>query len=159
MFISIKKLPFALTILISSAVFIPTTYAPEPQKFKVCVKVDADKEDETEKMIIESHLKRELRALGDVLIVREQDDWQWRFQISMFGNKLVDGTKKHNVIIASSTERRVPRFYFNQYKFLPPSTPVYHYGPSPSFWNKDNLHAWCISYASKFDKELQAWRK
>lgn len=155
----IRKVLFVFTIFILFSVFIGKSYAPEPQKFKVFVKVYAEKEDETERNIVESHLKRELRALGDVVIVGEHDDWQWRFQISMFGNTRVSGTKTPTVTIAASTERRVPRFYFIKYEFLAPSAPVYHYGPIPSLWNKNNLPAWCITQANDFDKELQGWRK
>ena len=49
---------------------------------------DNDKEDKTEKMIIESHLKRELRALGNVVIVDKEDDWKFIIVINTLGHKI-----------------------------------------------------------------------
>ena len=108
--------------------------------------------------IIESHLKRELRALGDVVIVDQKDDWQFRITVSIVGVNYKDGRKASEVSIARSVNRRVPRFYFNTYEFKSPSIPVYDYGPSAAIWNRDNLHAWCISEANSFDKVLKTWR-
>ena len=147
-----------LTILLLSAVFIGNAYAPEPKTFKVYVYVYAEKEDKIEQDIIESHLKRELRALGDVVIVGQNDDWKWRFSVNVLGIKFTDGIKDQWVSIATSFQRRVPKFYFNNYNFVAPSIPVYDYGPVPAHWPKDDLPAWCISYANRFDKELQTWR-
>ena len=62
--------------------FIGNAYAPELQKFKVCVIVSADKKDKTEQDIVESHLRRELRALGYVMIVDEKYDWDIRYKMS-----------------------------------------------------------------------------
>jgi hypothetical protein len=49
------------------------TYAPEQSKFSVGVDVTCD--DENTKVFIESHIKRELRALQDVNIVSYEDAW------------------------------------------------------------------------------------
>ena len=76
----------AFSILLFIAVF-TNAYAPEIHKFKVCVGVSAPEADKTEGDIIESHLKRELRALGDVVIVDEKDDWQFRIRVSIVGTK------------------------------------------------------------------------
>ena len=144
----------AFSILLFIAVF-TNAYAPEIHKFKVCVGVSAPEVDKTEGDIIESHLKRELRALGDVVIVDEKDDWQFRIRVSIVGANYKDGRKAPEVSIARSVNRRVPRFYFNTYEFKAPSIPVYDYGPSAAIWNRDNLHAWCISDANSFDKVLK----
>ena len=148
----------AFSVLIFIIGFISNAYAPDVEKFKVCVLVSAPEEDKTEKDIIESHLKRELRALGDVIIVDEKDDWQFRIRVGVIGANYKDGRKAPNVSIAESVNRRVPKFYFNTYKFKSPSIPVYDSGPSAATWNRDNLHAWCISNANSFDKILKLWR-
>lgn len=139
-------------------IFVGSAYAPDEQKFKVCVLVSAPEEDKTEKDIIESHLKRELRALGDVIIVDGKDDWQFRITVGVLGVNYKDGRKAPEVSIARSVNRRVPKFYFNTYDFKSPGIPVYDYGPSPATWNRDNLHAWCIAEANSFDKVLKTWR-
>lgn len=146
----------AFSVLIFIIGFLGNAYAPDEQKFKVCVVVSAPEEDKTEEDIIESHLKRELRALGDVVIVDEKDDWQFRITVSIVGVNHKDGRKAPEVSIARSINRRVPRFYFKTYDFK--SIPVYDYGPSAAIWNRDNLHAWCISNANSFDKILKLWR-
>lgn len=147
-----------LAVSILVLIFVGIAYAPDKKKFKVCVIVSAEKEDKIEADIIESHLKRELRALGDVVIVDEKDDWQFRISVAVIGAEYKDGRKAPGVSIARSVNRRVPKFYFNTYEFKSPSIPVYDYGPSVATWSRDNLHAWCISDANSFDKKLKVWR-
>ena len=153
--VKMKRL-LAFSILLFTTMFTNNAYAPDIHKFKVCVGVSAPEVDKTEEDIIESHLKRELRALGDVVIVDEKDNWQFRIRVSIVGVKYKDGRKAPEVSIARSVNRRVPRFYFNSYEFT--LIPVYDYGPSAAIWHRDNLHAWCISEANSFDKVLKTWR-
>lgn len=68
----INEAILTLSILILLAVFIGNAYAPDEQKFKVRVVVSTSEADKTEHRIIDSHIKRELRALGDVEIVDEK---------------------------------------------------------------------------------------
>ncbi len=158
MAIYIRKVLFVVTILILSSVFIGKSYAPESQKFKVYVDVRVEEDDQTERDIIESHFKRELRALGDVLIVGEHADWEWRIFVTMIGIKNKDGTKSDDVTIAISIDRRVPKFYFKNYNFVGPSIPVYHSFPGTYYWFKKDLQAWCIVSANSFNKILQKSR-
>lgn len=58
---------FTLSILILLAVFIGNAYAPDEQKFKVCLSITCD-DDDTESFI-KSYIRRELRGLRDVEIV------------------------------------------------------------------------------------------
>lgn len=147
----------AVSILVF--IFVGNTYAPDVEEFKVCVVVDSEKEDKIEANIIESHLKRELRALGDVVIVDEAADWQWRIKIGILGHKYKNGTKAPDISIAASFHDRVPKSYFNTYNFVPPrSIPVYVYGPNAANWSRDNLPSYCISSANKFDKFLEILR-
>lgn len=148
----------AFSVLIFIIGFIGNAYAPDVKKFKVCVFVSAPEEDKTEKDIIESHLKRELRALGDVVIVDEEDDWQFHIKVSILGINYKDGRKTPDTSIAAVMFRRVPRFYFKTYDFKYPNLPVYDYGPSAAHWPRDNLSSWCISQVNNFDKILKLWR-
>ncbi|MCE2402749.1 hypothetical protein J4G08_17930 [Candidatus Poribacteria bacterium] len=146
-----------VSILVFLAVFIGNAYAPDVNKFKVCVVVGYEKEVKTEADIIESHLKRELRLLGDVTIVDEKDDWQWRIQIGILGHKYEDDTKAPGISIAASFHNRVPKSNFNNYNFW--SIPVFTYGPKAANWSRGRLPSYCISSANQFDKYLEIDRK
>ena len=156
-----KKLLIALTTLILMLP-IGNAYAPDEQKFKVCVDMNINPREEyrTQQRIIESHLKRELRALGDVEIVDTEDDWQFRIAISAIGTKYKDGRAAPEMVIAKSVQRKVPKFYFRTYDFKAPIIPVYDSGPLAAIWHKDKLLSWCISAADDFNEEhLKFWRK
>ena len=147
----------AFSILMFIVGFIGNAYAPDVKKFNVFVIVSAPEEDKTEEDIIESHLKRELRALGDVVIVDEKDDWQFRITVSVNGVNYNDGRKAPEISIASVMFRRVPRLYFKTYDFEYPYLPVYDYGPSVASWDRDILSSWCITKANDYDKILKIW--
>ena len=146
-----------LAISILVFIFVGNTYAPDEQKFKVCVVVDSEKEDKTEADIIESHLKRELRVLGYVVIVNKEDDWQWRIKIGILGHKYKNGTKAPGISIAASFHNRVPKLYFNTRLFVAlVDIPVYvASGPKVANWSRDRLPSYCISSANQFDKFLE----
>ncbi len=88
---------FALSIFIFIVIFIGNAYAPDEQKFKVCLFItcnDADTES-----FIKSYIRRELRGLRDVEIVNieNSDDmlnsWKggWnsgRFDLEIFAMKI-----------------------------------------------------------------------
>ena len=145
------------SIFICLLMCVDSAYAPEPQKFKIYVSVSAEKEDETERNIIESHVKRELRLLGNVVIVSKDDDWEIRTMINILGMKFKDGTKTGSVSIANSIHVRVPKYLFSTYDFPIHSIPVFDNGPTVVYWYKDDLPSWCISLANHFDKSLKEW--
>lgn len=64
-------LSVGLTLLFSIAFTGEKTHAQVPHKFKVHVNVNCD--DEDNKSLMQSYIKRELRSLGDVLIVGPGD--------------------------------------------------------------------------------------
>ena len=73
-------------------VFLPLTLASQTQhRFKVCVHVSGD--DETTTSLLKSHLKRELRALGDVDIVGWDGDWEFRIAVVYHEIKTKGGVK------------------------------------------------------------------
>lgn len=143
----------ALAILVFIFGLIDNVYAPVIQNFKVFVSVDTPEEDKTEKLIIESHIKRELRVLGDVSIVDLDDDWQFSIIINALGAHYKDGRKASNISIARSVNMRVPKNLFKSYDFPLLYIPVYSKGPQVSNWQRDNLAAWCVLQANDFDKE------
>ncbi|MDE0316568.1 MAG: hypothetical protein OXM61_16910 [Candidatus Poribacteria bacterium] len=143
-----------LAISIIVFIFVGNAYAPDVQKFKVYVgiKRDVPDEEKTEKDIVETHLKRELRALGDVKIVNFEDDWQFRITVGALGHENKDGSKRTTLSIAYAFERRVPKSYFKSYNFIDP--PVYSGNIGMANWSRDNLPALCILIAGTFDKNI-----
>ena len=136
-----------LAISILVLIFVGNAYAPDVPKLKVCVLVDEDKEDKTEQMTIESHLKRELRALGNVVIVDKEDDWKWIIIISILGHTYKDGTKAPHMSIAFSLQRRATNLSFKW-----PNIPVYVNEPLAAHWLRDDLPNYCIRRANDCDK-------
>ena len=146
-----KRLIAISTLVI---IFVGNAYAPDDQKLKVCVFVTEDKDNKTEQSIIESHLKRELRALGDVVIVDKEDDWESRIMINILGHKYQNGTKAPTLSIAWSIQPRIPKRDFNNYELYKwPHIPVYDLqGPFIGVWKRDILPSYCIQVANEFDK-------
>ena len=140
-----------VSILVFLAVFIGNAYAPDEQKFKVYVHVSADKEDKAEADIIESHLKRELRALGDVVIVDEEEDWQFRILVSAMNIKLDSIRKTRYISIATHVQIKVPdHLLLIGYRDLEPVLCLPFLGMA--IQERNNLPSWCIQQASEFDK-------
>ena len=135
-----------ITVLILFATFIGNTHAPDEQKFKVCVYVPTDEEAKTEQIIIESHLKRELRALGHVDIVDNTNTWDVCISVRVMNMSYMDGRKSPFVIIGYCLNMQVPISLFKTYDYKWPFIPVL--SPEPpglAMWPRDNLHAWCIA--------------
>ena len=89
-------------------VLLPLTLASQTQhRFKVFVTVDGD--DETTTGLLTSHLKRELRALGDVDIVRYADDWEFVIRV-VYQEHARGGVKTGDLSIAYTMDHRIPKF-------------------------------------------------
>ena len=128
------------------------------KNFKVYVSVFTEEKDKMEGEIIESHIKRELRALGDVEIVGFKDDWRFRIRITVLGHISADDRKMPHVSIAQSTQVRVPKQQL--FKHVPVHIPVYDPdGPYVAYWPKNGLPAWCVLRVNIFDKHLEIYRK
>ena len=142
-------------------VFLPLTLASQTQhRFQVYVRV-VEGDDATLTSLITSHLKRELRALGDVDIVGHGDDWEYTIGVIYLEHER-GGVKTGTLSIASTMQVCVPKFYFsdafvNTKAVIPGNLRV-------ATWSKDTLQEWCISEAGDFnDKYLEffrsLWRK
>ena len=124
------------------------------QKVKVYVFVVANNDEVTNRHIIESHLKRELRMLGNVEIVDFEDDWTFRILIQAIFLKNKTGVKTGWVSLALSTHMRVPKRFFKHYDFPPSYEPVYVTScPSASYWNTNGLPDWCVGAANSFEEQ------
>lgn len=149
-----KRLLLLCTIVFSIGI-INSAYAPDKQKFKVFVSVYTKNEDNLEKQIIDSHIKRELRSLEDVEIVKIEDDWKLRILIIASITKYKNGEKSTNIAIAKSIQVRVPKSLFKSYNFPLGLEPVYdEFRPNLSYWTSDDLPSWCVLAANQFDKYL-----
>lgn len=157
-----KRITVLIVVLLIS-LFITDAYAPEPVKFKVYVDVYANKEDKLEADIIESHLKRELRALGNVIIVTEDADWKYRISVAPLGHTLESGRKTNGISIAYNFHERVPAVFLsdlcNDFDYFRLYPPVFvNNEPAIGIWGKDNLPSLCISIANQFDEYPKIWR-
>ena len=137
-------------ICVMLVVFLPLTLASETQlRFQVYVSVGGD--NETITTLITSHLKRELRALGDVDIVGYNDDWRYMIDVFYLEHKTKSGVKTGNLSIARTMAIRVPKFVFSDAfldtKAVLPGT------LGVAVWTKDELQKWCISEAGSFNDE------
>ena len=150
-------------------VFLPLTLASDTQlRFQVYVEVEGD--NETITGILTSHLKRELRALGDVDIVGYDDDWWHAIRVHYVEHVTKGGVKTGGLSIASIREIRLgkPHFKDGKFHFKDDSRNIKAVlFPSPlavAVWPKDNLQEWCISITGHFnDDSLEylrsTWRK
>ena len=136
-------------ICVMLVVLLPLTLASQTQhRFKVYVDVQGD--NETTTSLLTSHLKRELRALGDVDIVRYEDDWEFAIRVAYLERETKGGVKTGQLSIADTMDIRIPKFNLkdnvNDFKviFFPGNLGVAN-------WDKDNLQEWCISRAGVFN--------
>ncbi len=137
-------------IYVMLIVLLPLTLASQTQhRFKVFVSVDGD--DETTTGLLTSHLKRELRALGDVDIVRYADDWEYVICV-VYKEHDRGGVKTGSLSIAYTMDYRIPKFDLkenvNHFKVV-----LFPGNLGVANWSKDNLQAWCISRAGVFNDD------
>ena len=90
----------------------PRAESETQHRYKVSVSVLGD--DETITNLPTSHLKKELRALGDVDVVGYGDDWEYFINVFYVETKTADGAKTGSLAIARSFAKRVPKFYFKE---------------------------------------------
>ena len=133
-------------------VFLPLTLASQTQnRFKVAVVVRGDNTHINN--VLESHLKREFRLLGDVDIVEPDELWHFALQVNYVENTYKDGTKTGWLTLANVLNERIPDFYF---KALWLDTlkrhPVYPSGPISAFYPKDDLDEYCVRAIGDIDK-------
>ena len=135
------------------AIFLPLTLASDTQhRFKVTVFVSGN--DAHINNVLESHLKREFRLLGDVDIVA-MDTWDWHFalQVNSFEVKYKNGTKTGSVVLADVFNKRLPNYYFKAAHLTNLKRPaVYIHGPGVAHYPKDRLDEYCVNTVGDIDK-------
>ena len=148
-------------ICVLLVVLLPLTLASQTQhRFKVHVIVEG--EDATINSVISSHVKRELRALGDVDIVGESNDWRFLILISYLELKTEGGRKNGQLAIANVAHLRVSEHHLIGFDNISSSwfEPVYPGSLGVAYWSRDNLHKWCITMAGEFnDTRLEFARR
>lgn len=148
-------------ICVLLVVFLPLTLASETQhRFKVCVSVSGD--DETINSLISSHLKRELRALGDVDVVGFDRDWRYYLSSYYIELETVTGAKSGRLAIASSIDTRVDKLFISD--MFPPNLRAVYVGIRPrltaAYYPRNELQEYCIWLAGHFnDAYLEVSRK
>ena len=134
-------------------VFLPLTLASQTQnRFKVAVYV-AQGEDAHITNTLESHLKRELRLLGDVDIVDVDENWQFVLTIQYLECEFMDGTNTGHVAVAYAFNERIPDFYFKAlWLEILKRQPVYAELPAVAYYNIDTLDKFCVTTIGSVDK-------
>lgn len=132
-------------------VFLPLTLASDTQhRFSVFVSVGGA--DETITGLLTSHLKRELRALGDVDIVAYGGDWGFTLRVFYVQTETKGGVKTGGLSIASIRETRVPKIRlkdnFSSLRAVTPGT------LAAAYWPKDDLQEWCILEVGSFNDNI-----
>ena len=143
-------------VILFCVLIIPLTLASDTQhRFRVYVDVGGG--DDQAVSTIESHLKRELRLLGDVDVVGEDEGWKYIMRVKSLAMEYKDGRKSGYFAIAESSGWR-----FHQvspdYRD-PPSRlwiPTILNELSAAYYPREALPEYCINYVNLFDKDLLA---
>ena len=133
-------------------VLLPLTLASDTQhRFRVYVEVGG--EDQTINTLMSSHLKRELRALGDVDVIGKGDNWAYQIKIYYVEVQRQGGVKTGALAIADSMNKRVASFLFKDIDITRNLIAVYPGLLGSSYWYRDDLQNYCISIIGRFNDE------
>lgn len=140
-------------ICVLLVVLVPLTLASDTQhRFKVYVKVEEADDSRQAVNTIESHLKRELRLLGDVDVVGEDDNWEYIIHIFVMSGNWKDGTKTGSYAISTYWALRLPRFVYKDPADYKTWRGIWDRILGVAVWPEDNLSEFCINYIGSFDK-------
>lgn len=129
----------------------PLVLASDTQhRFKVYVNVYGD--DDQAINTIESHLKRELRLLGDVNVVGIDDNWEFMISISMMTLKFGDGRQTGSFAIGTYMAHRLDEYSYKHpisYKIMQAT-----WGGvlGTAYYYREALPEFCIQHVNSFDK-------
>ena len=141
---------------------IPLTLASDTQhRFKVHVLVGSDKSDKQAVNTIESHLKRELRLLGDVDITRADDDWEFIVYIFVMSMEFKDGRKTGHMTISTYEAYRLGVFHYDDPTSYKMMKATWGGTLGAAYYPREDLPKFCINYVNGFDKHklepLRSW--
>ena len=146
-------------ILLIIVLLMPLALASQTQhRFKVLVGVFGDDDDaHVINNTLESHLKRELRLLGDVDIVDKDENWRYFLYVSYLRHEFKDGTKTDWVSLTKVFYERIPDFYFKADLLANlKRPPVYAAAPSIGYYSIGNLDEYCVNAVGSIDKSVLA---
>jgi hypothetical protein len=153
----IKVFLILLAVIFTSITLKSDTQVPiapdAPFKFKVCVYVKPHDDTDLDERL-EAFLRRELRALGDVDIVKRDADWHYFLAYDFLENTLKNGTKTGWLSIAHALMAFHPDVAHKTYRFPELGKPAMFEGISAAHWDADSLHELAIQSIGNFDKEI-----
>lgn len=157
----IKVFLILLVIFISITLKSDTqvTVAPDaPFKFKVCLTIDVDN-DQLKKNFT-AFVKRELRALGDVDIVKISDNWDFIMSFNLLEHRLKnDKTKTGWISISQIISVPVPKSAFKEYKYRSIGKPVHLPDSWVAYTHVDVLLEYTITAVNNLDEMLVSYRE
>ena len=134
---------------------IPLTLASDTQhRFKVYVYVGGDEDADQAVNIVESHLKRELRLLGDVDVVGKDDNWEFIYDVRILTHTYVDGRQTGRFSIATYAARRLGEYFYESptsYKIM---QATWDGVLGAAAYSRDSLPKFCIQDVNSFDKTM-----
>ncbi len=138
---------------------IPLTLASNTQhRFKVYVHVYGD--DNQAISTIESHLKRELRLLGDVDVVGRNDGWEFILGVAVMGVQFKDGRKSGSFAIGTYTANRLHALYYISRESYQIMQATWGGTVATAYFHDSDLPQFCIQHVNNFDKDrLESTRK
>ena len=141
-------------ICVMLVVFLPLMLASQTQKrFKVAVVVFGDNTHINN--VLESHLKREFRLLGDVDIVAPDALWHFALQVNYIELEYKDGTKRGWLALAHVVNERIPDSYFKVDRLIHlRKHPVYPGQPISAYYSEDRLDEYCVTAIGNTDKTI-----
>ena len=147
-------------ILLCCIFLIPLTLASDTQhRFKVYVDVGGD--DEQAVNTIESHLKRELRLLGDVDVVGKDNNWRYVLQVFVMALGTEDVVGQETYAIATYEGFRLAKIAYQE-PFVYENLPSIVYPMSVlgvAKFPKRKLPQFCIEHVGSFDKRMLQSRR
>lgn len=134
---------------------IPLTLASDTQhRFKVYVDVSGDENANQAINIVESHLKRELRLLGDVDVVERDDDWEFIYKVFMLTGEFTDGRQTGDFSIATYYARRLGEYHYKTLDSYQIMQATWGGVLGAATYTRDSLPEFCISKINRFDKNM-----
>ena len=129
-----------ICLLIVLGLFLTFTFTGQsqvvPNQPNIKVFVDIKGSDNTVTTLIRSHIKRELRNLGDVDIVKSLDAWEYAIKIRYLKVKTMTGMETGYLAMANGYFRREKNAMF--------AVAYYSADLSPAYWHRENLPDYCV---------------
>lgn len=156
------KIKVLLTLIV---IFISFTFKSNTQvnvnpdsKFEVCVYVIPNNDTDLDTQL-ETSLRRELQALGDVVLVEKDTDWDFLLVYNLLENRAKDGTKTGSLSIASAVMLPHTRINHKTYGSPGVGKPALLGDLKPATLPADNLHEYAKQSIGTFDKVRLRWEQ